>query len=123
MAHWEEAAAHAYALWRKGQMPLSRMESLAQSVEAKAGASRILSKVFPKAQELVKSVCSWIRGSGVSPTDFLAKIVRAHKEGQLAGEQAAVSTDMHDATDARQRHRDDPYELAPRADLPEQAFN
>jgi hypothetical protein len=123
MANWEEAAAHAYALWRKGQMPLSRMESLAQSVEAKAGASRILSKVFPKAQELVKSVCSWIRGSGVSPTDFLAKIVRAHKEGQLAGEQAAVSTDMHDATDARQRHRDDPYELAPRADLPEQAFN
>jgi len=123
MANWEEAAAHAYALWRKGQMPLSRMESLAQSVEAKAGASRILSKVFPKAQELVKSVCSWIRGSGVSPTDFLAKIVRAHKEGQLAGEQAAVSTDMHDATDARQRHRDDPYELAPRVDIPEQAFN
>lgn len=123
MANWEEAAAHAYALWRKGQMPLSRMETLAQSVEAKAGASRILSKVFPKAQELVKSVCSWIRGSGVSPTDFLAKIVRAHKEGQLAGEQAPVSTDMHDATDARQRHRDDPYELAPRADLPEQAFN
>ncbi|MFJ1470254.1 hypothetical protein [Massilia orientalis] len=123
MANWEEAAAHAYALWRKGQMPLSRMESLAQSVEAKAGASRILSKVFPKAQELVKSVCSWIRGSGVSPTDFLAKIVRAHKEGQLAGEQAAVAVDVHDATDARQRHRDDPYEIAPRADIPEQAFN
>lgn len=123
MANWEEAAAHAYALWRKGQMPLSRMESLAQSVEAKAGASRILSKVFPKAQELVKSVCSWIRGSGVSPTDFLAKIVRAHKEGLLAGEQAAVAMDMHDATDARQRHRDDPYELAARTDIPEQVFN
>ena len=123
MANWEEAAAHAYALWRKGQMPLSRMESLAQSVEAKAGASRILSKVFPKAQELVKSVCSWIRGSGVSPTDFLAKIVRAHKEGQLASVQAAATTDMHDATDARQHHRDDPHEMAPWANFPEQAFN
>jgi hypothetical protein len=123
MASWEEAAAHAYALWRKGQMPLSRMDSLAQSIEAKAGANRILSKVFPKAQELVKSVCSWIRGSGVSPTDFLAKIVRAHKEGLMASEQTTPMTNMHDATDARQRHRDEPYELAPRAEIPEHAFN
>jgi len=123
MASWEEAAAHAYALWRKGQMPLSRMDSLAQSIEAKAGASRILSKVFPKAQELIKSVCSWIRGSGVSPTDFLAKIVRAHKEGQLASEQAAVPTNTPDVTHGSQRHLDDPYDVPPRADTPEHAFN
>lgn len=83
MADWEEAAAHAYSLWRKGQMPLSRIENLAMSIEAKAGASRILTKFFPKAQELVKSVCNWIRGSGVSPTDFLAKIVRSQREGLL----------------------------------------
>lgn len=122
MASWEEAAAHAYSLWRKGQMPLSRVESLAQSIEAKAGASRILSKAFPKAQELVKSVCSWIRGNGVSPTDFLAKIVRAHKEG-LAAMPPDASAEVYDATDARQRHRDDPFELAARADAPEHAFN
>lgn len=123
MANWEEAAAHAYALWRKGQMPLSRMESLAHSVEAKAGANRVLSKVFPKAQELVKSICTWIRGSGVSPTDFLAKIVRAHKEGQLASEQAAGKIEMLNVAGARQGHRDDLCELAHRADYPEQPFN
>lgn len=123
MSSWEEAAAHAYALWRKGQMPLSRMDSLAQSIEAKAGASRILSKVFPKAQELVKSVCSWIRGSGVSPTDFLAKIVRAHKEGLAATQTSAHPVDMNDATDARQRHRDEAFELANGVDAPEHVFN
>lgn len=123
MASWEEAAAHAYALWRKGQMPLSRVESLAHSVEAKAGASRTLSKVFPKAQELVKSVCSWIRGNGVSPTDFLAKIVRAHKEGLVASQLGAAPAEMHEGTDARQRHRDDSFELAAGVDAHEHVFN
>lgn len=123
MESWEEAAAHAYALWRKNQMPLSRIEGLAMSVEAKAGASRILSKVFPKAQELVKSVCSWIRGSGVSPTDFLAKIVRAHKEGLAETQHAAAPAEAHGANQVRALHRDDFADPATWADAPEHVFN
>jgi|GEM_PF-4039528 len=122
MDNLEEAAAHAYALWRKGKMPLSRVESLAMSVEAKAGASRILSKVFPKAQDLVKSVCSWIRGSGVSPTDFLAKIVRAHKEGFMAS-QAGAEDDLVNAVNQREDRQDDGSEHAEKLETPEYAYN
>lgn len=82
MRNPEEAAAHAYSLWRKGQMALSRVEGLAMTAEAKAGASRILTQYFPVVQEMVRSVCTWIRGTSVSPTDFLAKIVRAHERGR-----------------------------------------
>jgi len=122
MASWEEAAAHAYALWRKGQMPLSRIENLAMSIEAKAGASRILSKVFPKAQELVKSVCSWIRGNAVSPTDFLAKIVRAQKEG-LAESGHAAPAGGPESVQESQQHRDDAADQAAQADPQEIVFN
>lgn len=75
----EEAAAHAYSLWRKGLMPANRIESLAMSVEASAGAQSILSKLFPSVSECVSAVCRWIRGAAVSPTDFVAKIVRAQE--------------------------------------------
>lgn len=79
----EEAAAHCYALWRQGQMPLSRIEGLAAGSQAGDGARSILQDVFPRVEAMVKSVCAWICGSSVSPTDFLAKIVRAHEAGRL----------------------------------------
>jgi hypothetical protein len=83
----EEAAAHAYALWRKGQMPLSRLEGLAMSAQATAGAQSILTKLFPAVSDYVTAVCRWIRGSAVSPTDFVAKIVRAHVSGRALAAQ------------------------------------
>lgn len=85
----EEAAAHAYSLWRKGKMDLKRVESAA--VEKK-GVARILQHFFPAAQDYVRTVCQWIRGSSVSPRDFVAKIVRAAEEGRRAATLAGSPT-------------------------------
>lgn len=82
----EEAAAHAYSLWRKGLMPANRLEGLATSVGASAAAQSILTKLFPAVSEYVSAVCRWIRGSAVSPTDFVAKIVRAQASGRAMAE-------------------------------------
>jgi len=98
----EEAAAHAYSLWRKGQMPLNRLEGLAASAHAIAGAQNVLSKLFPAVSEYVSAVCRWIRGSAVSPTDFMAKVVRAYESGrdQVPAQNSDIDISLDSATDA-----------------------
>lgn len=80
----EEASAHAFALWRKGEMSLTRLESSLASPESRGLVAWVLDKVFPRAEMFVTSVCSWIRGTSVSPTDFAARIVRIHEESLRA---------------------------------------
>lgn len=72
----EEAAAHAYSFWRKGKFPLDRVDNLA-APHARTGVRKMLTEFFPTVTELVSNVCAWIRGTSVSPTDFVAKVVRA----------------------------------------------
>lgn len=86
----EEAAAHAFSLWRKGRMPLSRTQDFASSAKGKGLIGQVLAKLFPKAEMFITSVCKWIRGSSVSPADFMARIVRVHKE--MEAEQEAIRT-------------------------------
>lgn len=95
----EEAAAHAYSLWTQNQMPISRLEELATDAKARRGVREMITQVFPKVKELVASICSWIRGSGTSPTDFFAKIVRAHGAPAEADDCRHRNSDLRESQD------------------------
>jgi hypothetical protein len=88
----EEAAAHAFALWKNGHLSLAKLTKLAGSEESRRGITNVLSKWFPEAEAFVRSICQWMRQTA-SPTDFVARIVRAH--GALA-----VTPPNADITDA-----------------------
>jgi len=74
----EEAAAHAFSLWKKGSMSLEKVLPAAESAEARIGISNVIGKYFPAAEKFVNSIVTWMRTKATSPADFMAKIVRAH---------------------------------------------
>lgn len=94
----EEAAAHAFSLWKKGLMPISKVEKVASN-EAMGPITKVLNTLFPKANDYVESICKWIRGSSISPTDFVAKIVRAYGSTPVMTEQEKPAQPMHGASD------------------------
>lgn len=71
----EEAAAHAYAYWRKGQFSERDFQNFAQGGFGKHIA-RIFAVVFPQAEQLLRSAVAWIRKESISPNDFVAKIIK-----------------------------------------------
>lgn len=105
----EEAAAHAFGLWRKGQLSLHKLQSEVADPEAKGMIAYLITRIFPAAEMFVTSVCRWIKGSSVSPSDFVARIVHIHDQ---VLERAAMESAANHTADDDQRSGVEP-ELAP----------
>lgn len=81
----EEAAAHGYALWNAGLLTVASLKKAGGGTKL-TGAIDIINRVFPAATKFVLSACRWMRGQSASPTDFVARIIRAEEK---AAENAA----------------------------------
>lgn len=78
-ANPEEAAAHAFSLWKKGQMSLSKVVPLAGNARSRAGITNVIATYFPAAERFVQGIAEWMRSGSTGPSDFVAKILRIHE--------------------------------------------
>lgn len=87
----EEAAAHAYGLWRIGKMNFEIFEGSSRSKKIASAISNVIAKYFPAAERALNRIFDWIKGEGVSAQDFVAKVVRRADRG-FVPEQHASNT-------------------------------
>lgn len=66
----EEAAAHAFAYWNRGEFKLSEEEP----------ATRGLRSIFATLRRHIETVTAWISESASTPMDFAARVVRASQQ-------------------------------------------
>lgn len=93
----EEAAAHAYALWRVGKMNFEVFEGASRSMRIASAISNVIVKLFPKAERGLNQLFIWMKCEGVSAQDFVAKVVR-RADAATVGESYSNSVNADECT-------------------------